>query len=167
VSSGELELVSLAAAAPLGASITYVSPLPGMVTGVEPARSVEAVALPTAGEAAGPTMLIVPGGLGWQTIVELPDFVAWLRVAAEGAKGVVSISTGSLLLAATGLLDGLGATGHWLAHQDLADLGAEAQTGRSVSAHNGRWVTASGTQAASVAASELAQRILWGRSLEC
>lgn len=108
-------------------------------------------------------MLVVPGGLGWQALVEQAAVVAWLRRVAPLADGVVTISTGSLLLAATGLLDGDPATGHWLAQQELAAMGADAQTIRSVASHEGRWVTASGTQAGIAAAEDLARRIVWGR----
>jgi transcriptional regulator GlxA family with amidase domain len=55
------------------------------------------------------------------------------------------VCTGSLILAAAGLLDGVRATSHWLALDELARLGAEPVTERVVV--DGRIVTAAGVSA--------------------
>ncbi|MGO9094220.1 MAG: DJ-1/PfpI family protein [Bryobacteraceae bacterium] len=69
-------------------------------------------------------VLFVPGGPGQ---VELMDDEAALEfLARQGAQAryVTSVCTGSLLLAAAGLLNGYRAACHWMARDDLALLGA-------------------------------------------
>ncbi|MQY10546.1 HTH-type transcriptional activator RhaS [Streptomyces sp. RB5] len=62
-----------------------------------------------------PDTLIVPGGEG--ALEPDPRVVAWLREHAPRSRRVVSVCTGSLLLAEAGLLRGRRATTHW-AHAD-------------------------------------------------
>jgi transcriptional regulator GlxA family with amidase domain len=70
---------------------------------------------------------------------------------------VIAVSTGSLLLATTGVLDGQDAAGHWLAGDLLAELGAEPSSDRFV---HGRLVaTASGALAGVDAAEALAKEM--------
>ena len=106
--------------------------LPG--TSVElVARTLEPVAtdrgmkiLPTVTYATCPPfdVLMVPGGPGQQDLMEDAAALEFLRQAAAGAKFVTSVCTGSLLLAAAGLLKGKRATSHWAAIDNLALLGA-------------------------------------------
>ena len=65
--------------------------------------------------------------------------------------------TGSLVLAAAGLLDGVPATTHWLAMDDLAALGALPTSRRVV--FEGKIVTAAGVSAGIDMALALAARI--------
>lgn len=62
-------------------------------------------------EAPAPHTLLVPGGDGTRS--SRPGLVAWLRDAAPAATRLVSVCTGSLLLADAGLLHGRRATTHW------------------------------------------------------
>ena len=71
-----------------------------------------------------PDILFVPGGPGQLPAMEDAALMTYLRSAAERATLVTSVCTGSLLLAAAGLLQGKRATCHWLAHDQLALLGA-------------------------------------------
>ena len=57
--------------------------------------------------------LVVPGGPGVDAQLENPAFIDALRRAALGRRRLVSVCSGSLLLAEAGLLDGREATGHW------------------------------------------------------
>jgi putative intracellular protease/amidase len=67
------------------------------------------------------------------------------------------VCTGSLILAAAGLLDGRRATGHWLAMDKLRELGADAVAERFV--FDGKIVTAAGVSAGIDMALALAARI--------
>ncbi len=69
-------------------------------------------------------VLFVPGGPGQLPLMEDEDTLAFLRRMARGARYVTSVCTGSLLLAAAGLLLGHRATCHWLSLEQLAMLGA-------------------------------------------
>ncbi len=63
-------------------------------------------------------LLCVPGGFGCIAAMEDAAFLAELRRLAGGARWVTSVCTGSLVLAAAGLLQGRRAACHW-AWRDL------------------------------------------------
>src|SRR5262245_47778040 len=69
------------------------------------------------------TLLVVPGGYGVVQAMEDETYLAELRRLAKGAQLVTSVCTGSLLLAAAGLLDGKRAACHWAWRELLADFG--------------------------------------------
>ena len=69
-------------------------------------------------------IVMVPGGPGQQDLMEDEAALSFLRKQAGGAKCVTSVCTGSLVLAAAGLLKGKRATCHWAAIDHLALLGA-------------------------------------------
>lgn len=69
-------------------------------------------------------ILFVTGGPGQIGLMEDREVLAFLRRQAEGAAYVTSVCTGSLLLAAAGLLTGYRATCHWLSLPQLAFFGA-------------------------------------------
>ena len=48
----------------------------------------------------------------------------WVRHAHAGTRFTTSVCTGSLVLGAAGLLDGLTATTHWACYPELAAHGA-------------------------------------------
>lgn len=81
---------------------------------------------------AGCDLLCVPGGFG--TIVALEDqrYLAELRRLGQSARYVTSVCTGSLLLAAAGLLTGRRAACHWAWRDALLELGAIPDEGRMV-----------------------------------
>ena len=70
-------------------------------------------------------MICVPGGVGVAPIMRDPEVLAWLRARAETASLVTSVCTGSLILAAAGLLNGYRAGCHWAAGSQLPLFGAE------------------------------------------
>lgn len=65
-------------------------------------------------------VIVVPGGPGQTAMLEDEEFIAFLRTQGADAGLVTSICTGSLLLAAAGLLTGYKATCHWLSMDILA-----------------------------------------------
>lgn len=64
--------------------------------------------------------LIVPGGLGTEQALELPQLIEWIRCTAVRARRIVSICTGAFLLAEAGLLRGRRASTHWHWVDELA-----------------------------------------------
>lgn len=58
-------------------------------------------------------VLCVPGGWGTRREMGNPVLLDWLRERAGSARRLASVCTGSLLLAAAGLLEGRRATTHW------------------------------------------------------
>jgi len=77
-------------------------------------------------------VIVVPGGPGQTDLMEDEQVLAFLRTQAAGASLVTSVCTGSLLLAAAGLLDGYKATCHWLSIDQLAQFGVEVVDERVV-----------------------------------
>jgi cyclohexyl-isocyanide hydratase len=69
-------------------------------------------------------VVMVPGGPGQQDLMEDAEALDFLRRQAATAKYVTSVCTGSLVLAAAGLLKGKRATCHWAAVEHLKLLGA-------------------------------------------
>jgi transcriptional regulator GlxA family with amidase domain len=93
-------------------------------------------------------VLVYPGGMG--TRRELQDEVVldWVRGLAEGDTVIASVCTGSLVLAAAGLLDGKPATTHWGSLEVLPTLGQDIEVrpdDRFVD--NGSILTAAGVSA--------------------
>ncbi|WP_372343977.1 DJ-1/PfpI family protein [Streptomyces sp. KL116D] len=89
-----------------------------------------------------PDIVIVPGGPGQTPQMENEALLAWLREADAHSTWTTSVCTGSLLLAAAGLLAGRRATSHWLALDFLKQFGAEPTGERVVI--DGKYVTAAG-----------------------
>lgn len=77
-------------------------------------------------------ILCVPGGFGTVPAMEDAETLAWLRQVAGTAQWVTSVCTGSLLLAAAGLLTGYRAACHWASRDQLAWFGAEPVAERVV-----------------------------------
>ena len=90
--------------------------------------------LPTTTLAESPRLdvLCVPGGPGTTPLLEDAEVLSFLTHQAERARFVTSVCTGSLVLAAAGLLDGYRAACHWTSREFLAQLGAEVSTARVV-----------------------------------
>src|SRR6516165_1803844 len=89
-----------------------------------------------------PEVIVVPGGFGTRTLVHDEATLGWLRAAHTGSQWTTSVCTGSLVLAAAGLLDGLEATTHWMVLDALAELGAVPVSRRVV--RQGKIITAAG-----------------------
>jgi transcriptional regulator GlxA family with amidase domain len=96
-------------------------------------------------EVGEPEILLVPGGMGTRRMMEDEELLSALRRIDATTKWTTSVCTGSLLLAAAGLLEGKRATGHWAWLEPLRELGAEPVGGRYV--EDGKTITAAGVSA--------------------
>jgi transcriptional regulator GlxA family with amidase domain len=93
-----------------------------------------------------PDVLVVPGGTITRKIAaERGPIVDWIASAHEHTTWTASVCTGALLLGAAGLLDGLQATTHWCAYDNLRSYGAEPTEQRVV--FQGKIVTGAGVSA--------------------
>jgi transcriptional regulator GlxA family with amidase domain len=96
-------------------------------------------------EVGEPEILLVPGGVGTRTVMKDEALLDWLRRVDATSKWTTSVCTGSLLLAAAGLLEGKRATGHWAWLEPLREHGADPVGGRYVG--DGKTITAAGVSA--------------------
>ncbi len=111
-------------------------------------------------------MIMVPGGPGQTEAMLDADFMAEVKRLGEGARYVTSVCTGSLILAAAGLLKGKRAGSHWAYRDLLAMFGAipdPARVVRDGNVFSGGGVTAgidiALTIAAEIAGEETAKMI--------
>jgi cyclohexyl-isocyanide hydratase len=75
-------------------------------------------------------LLVVPGGTGVDAAMLDPAWISYVQREAARAEYVFGVCTGSLLLAAAGLLKGRRAGGHWQARDLLAKFGVTPSNDR-------------------------------------
>jgi transcriptional regulator GlxA family with amidase domain len=95
-------------------------------------------------ELPAPEVIVFPGGIGTRALMTDDRVLGWLRDAHRTTTFTTSVCTGSLVLAAAGLLTGLTATTHWSARDILAKHGAVAVDDRVVEHLDRRIITAAG-----------------------
>ncbi|MGB8331559.1 MAG: DJ-1/PfpI family protein [Polyangiales bacterium] len=93
-------------------------------------------------DVSAPEIVLVPGGIGTRALLDDEVILNWIRTVHVTSRFTTSVCTGSLLLAAAGLLNGLPATTHFSARQLLARYGAEPSEQRVVQV--GKIITAAG-----------------------
>jgi transcriptional regulator GlxA family with amidase domain len=111
-------------------------------------------------------LICVPGGYGLTGALADTEYLAQVRRLGQAARYVTSVCTGSLLLAAAGLLEGKRATCHWAWRELLAEGGVRVDSARVV--RDGNCFTGGGVTAgidfalavvAEIAGTEVAQSI--------
>ena len=91
-----------------------------------------------------PDVLLMPGGVGTRALLTDERVLDWVRTAHRTTLLTTSVCTGSLVLAAAGLLEGLPATTHWSVYDVLEKLGARVEQERVDPLWNERIVTSAG-----------------------
>ncbi|MFT7459234.1 MAG: transcriptional regulator GlxA family with amidase domain [Planctomycetota bacterium] len=92
-----------------------------------------------------PEIILIPGCPDPSHVAADEEIIAWVQKAHETSKWTTSVCTGALVLGAAGILKGLTATTHWLAHDALKDFGARPTHQRVV--REGKVITAAGVSA--------------------
>jgi len=92
-----------------------------------------------------PDVVVVPGGPGQSDHMADGPVHRWLRAVDQHTRWTTSVCTGSLILAATGLLAGRRATTHWLAMDELTRWDVTPVRERTVV--DGKYLTAAGVSA--------------------
>jgi putative intracellular protease/amidase len=114
-------------------------------------------------------VLVIPGGFATRALEGDTALLEWIRAVDATTTWTTSVCTGSMLLAAAGLLDGKEATTHWASLDRLKEYGA-IPTGRRV-VEQGKIITAAGvssgidmglTLVARIAGDEYAQGVQLG-----
>ena len=123
-----------------GAEVAFVAERPGPIRDEVGSLVLSAQAgLP---DVPHPDIIVVPGGPGQDRQMQDGLVHEWLRAADQTSVWTTSVCTGSLILAAAGLLSGRRATSHWMALGELGRLGATPVSERVVV--DGKYVTAAG-----------------------
>jgi len=138
-----------------GASVAFVATEAGPVRTDNGMLTV--IAEQSLEQAQQPDIVLVPGGPGEVVPRAGGAVLDWLRAVDRASTWTTSVCTGSLILAAAGLLDGRRATSHWLALEELGRLGAKPVEERVV--FDGKLVTAAGVSAGIDMALTLAARV--------
>jgi putative intracellular protease/amidase len=126
-----------------GATVTFAAAVPGLTRSDSGAVGLNADA--SFAEVESADILIVPGGPGSRAQLEDEQTLDWIRTIHATTQWTTSVCSGSLVLAAAGLLDGLDATTHWGVVDLLEKLGAHYTAQRVV--RQGKIVTAAGVSA--------------------
>ena len=114
----------------------------------------------TFAEVTAPDVTLVPGGFVTRRLARDRDpIVDWVAATHATTTVTTSVCTGALLLGAAGILDGLDATTHWFAYDELAKYGANPTEQRVV--RQGKVWTAAGVSAGIDLALTLTAE-LWG-----
>ncbi len=123
-----------------GVRVTFAAERAGPVRDDVGTLSLQAQALH---EVESPDVVLVPGGPGTVDALSggLPN---WLAEAHESTRWTTSVCSGSLILAAAGLLHGLPATTHYRHLDTLGMLGATPTSARVVERPEARIITAAG-----------------------
>ena len=101
----------------------------------DPVRDVQGLILTpemSIGDAPALDVLLVPGGLGQQALMEDEEVLSVIQAQADSGGVVFSVCTGALLCGAAGVLRGRQATTHWTAWDLLPYYGAVATKARVV-----------------------------------
>lgn len=95
-----------------------------------------------------PDILLIPGGYGTRSQMKNEKLLQWIKDQAGRVELLLSVCTGSLVLAKAGLLEGLSATTHYSNMDELRALAPTTQlrpTDRYVD--NGKIITSAGISA--------------------
>lgn len=95
-----------------------------------------------------PDIVVVPGGFITRRMMLAGDpVIDWVRRVHPQTTWTTSVCTGALMLGAAGVLDGLRATTHWSAYDELASLGAKPDQERVIVHPDQRIITGAGVSA--------------------
>lgn len=94
-----------------------------------------------------PDLVLVPGGFSTLQHARDEKVLDWVRRVHQGTQWTTSVCSGSVILAAAGLLEGKRATSHWAALPVLRTFGVEPVGDERIVDAGERIVTAAGVSA--------------------
>ncbi|MER7780045.1 DJ-1/PfpI family protein [Streptomyces sp. NPDC096191] len=123
--------------------VVFVAEMPGLVRNDMRSLSIDVVA--QLADVPDPDVVLVGGGPGQADQMADGNLHAWLRRVDRTSTWMTSVCTGSLILAAAGVLTGRRATSHWGALEQLSAFGVTPVDQRVVI--DGRYATGAGVSA--------------------
>ncbi|MFD2414975.1 DJ-1/PfpI family protein [Amycolatopsis pigmentata] len=123
--------------------VVFVAERPGLV--VNDLRSLSINAVAGLADVPSPDMVLIGGGPGQAGQMADGNLHEWLRTVDRTSAWTTSVCTGSLILAAAGVLKGRRATTHWAMLENLAEFGVTPSKERVVI--DGHYVTGAGVSA--------------------
>ncbi len=127
-----------------GADLHYIS----MDGGAVKSRQGFCIQTEAADSAEQGGILVIPGGMGTRKLVNDETFIAELKELCRNSEYVLTICTGSALLAKTGLIDGARATSNKRAFDWVRSVSGDVDwQARARWASDGKYYTASGVSA--------------------
>jgi transcriptional regulator GlxA family with amidase domain len=90
-------------------------------------------------------ILLIPGGFGIDNLLKSEEVLDWIRRIDRTTKWTVSVCSGSLLLAQTGLLNGKNCTTHWRRKEQLQRFNVKVKNERYI--QDGKFITSAGVSA--------------------
>ncbi len=124
-----------------GVSVTLVAEKVGPVR--DDRRSLTLQADAAFADVPAPDVVVIPGGPGSEHVLSGP-LPEWIAAVHPTTTWTTSVCSGSLILAAAGVLDGVPATCHYVHLETLGLFGVEARAERVVEVPEARIITAGG-----------------------
>ena len=126
-----------------GARVTFAAPQAGEIRTDN--RALGLVADVSLDEIGACDLLVVPGGFGTRMLERDSLVLEWIRAIDRTTEVTAAVCTGSIVLAAAGLLQGRRANTHWAHRHRLSDYGAIPTPHRIV--RDGKYATGAGVSA--------------------
>ena len=98
-------------------------------------------------ETPSPDIILIPGGFSTLEHARDEKVLDWVRTAHQRSTWTASVCSGSVILAAAGLLEGKRATSHWAAVQLLRTFGAVPVDDERIVSADDKIVTCAGVSA--------------------
>jgi transcriptional regulator GlxA family with amidase domain len=124
-----------------GVTVTFVAERPGVIAD----EGVTLTATASFADLPRPDVLVVPGTKDVKRSMADQEVIRYVKAAHPTTTWTTSVCVGSLTLGAAGLLEGVKATTHWVAHDLLAQFGAQPVNERFV--RDGKIITSGGVLA--------------------
>ncbi len=138
VSADECEAFTCVFDRLVGAELVGVGAQLGIIEGPGGGHRVDAIFA----DVQHPDIVLVPGGIGCARAAGDPELLDWLRTVSVQCDWMAASSTGTVVVAAAGLLGEHDAATHWLAGDLLAEHGSKPSDERIVEI--GRIITCEG-----------------------
>jgi transcriptional regulator GlxA family with amidase domain len=125
-----------------GSKIYFTAEKPGLYKNI---KGIQIAADCSLNDMEDPEIIVIPGGFGIDAILNNKEILQWINMVHEQSQWTTSVCSGSLLLAAAGVLNGCKVTTHWNRVEQLKKYQVEFVNNRYV--RDGKIITSAGVSA--------------------